>query len=248
MVRRIRMLAVMLLAVLAVLPAAAATPGERVDGFGFNVFSSARFEDTGQINGVEYVVGRGVRESGSRIHYVYRFLATDTLPEETFEVVYYDGTVYYRENTETQWWVIDEDIGIPPTPEELGEAVNGLGTITYIGEKTIAGTATDQYQIWVGSDVDNLVTDFFVNKSDMFVSMEGIRLTDSDADLGEIVLTDYVRFFDINGSFKVYTPANALPATVDGVGLIRPGLQTGSMIRAGYYIPAFREMALRHLP
>ena len=28
----------------------------------------------------------------------------------------------------------------------------------------------------------------------------------------------------------------------------RRGSGAGSMIRAGYYIPAFREMALRHLP
>src|SRR5688572_26156591 len=94
-------------------------------------FSAARFEVAPMVvNGQPVVVGRGEIASPSRAHLVLKTLPDGGQPEQTLEIVLYDGTTYVRQHNSSQWYIEqDRDVCcVPPADASLDDAVAAFGT------------------------------------------------------------------------------------------------------------------------
>ncbi len=202
MLKRYRMVVLALLLALVVLPAAAA---ERVDTLPpIKSYNSARFEQLLTINTMPLIVGRGEMESSDRMYFVLRTLPFVGMDESTLEIVLYDGTMYTREGGDTQWYI--EDTNVP-----LALSSDDMPPVTKIGTVNVAGTPTDQYQIWIQDDPmgDLLKLDLWIGQAQNYIYQAQLLIMTNDPDLGELTLTSLERFYDFDAAIKVGPPANA---------------------------------------
>ncbi|HYF65958.1 MAG TPA: hypothetical protein VD886_24225 [Herpetosiphonaceae bacterium] len=209
MLKRYRMALAALLMVLVVLPAAAA---ERVDALpAVKAYNSSRFEQLLTINGIPLITGRGEMESNNRLHYVLKTVPSSGLDEETLEIVVYDGTMYTRENADTQWYIEDSDVPIVPPSGDIPAEANLPFPVTKIGTVNVAGTPTDQYQIWIQDAAmgDLLKFDLWIGQQMNYIYQEQLAIVTTDPELGELTLADLHRAYDFDAAIKVGPPANA---------------------------------------
>ncbi|HEY1012558.1 MAG TPA: hypothetical protein VGE07_07630 [Herpetosiphonaceae bacterium] len=214
MFRRLSGLALALLFVVLAVPAAAA---ERVDRIPeIRGFAAARSESVMLINGTPFIVFKTEQATPNRAHLVLKLIVPGE-PEETLEAVLYDGTLYTRENTDTQWYIEVTDIPELPTenlPVDLGDA-GGL-PITKIGSTPIAGTPTDQYQVWMAgtaeSGIDHMALDLFIGQQINYLHQIQMRIVGNDPDLGELKIEVVNRNYDFDAAnIVVGPPTNAIP-------------------------------------
>lgn len=212
--RLIRFLLASALLLLAVSPVAAAPT--RVDTLPSPApFSKARFDFAITVLNEALGVGRGAVESANRVHLTFKTVAAPGQPEETLEVIIYDGTLYSRENDSTQWYIdAQADPGTPTggVPVEVVGEVPDEVPITLIGDRDVAGTATDQYQLWLNADDGSFSTvDLFLGKQVAYLYKLQISAYTDIEDVLPLVGLDY-RFYDFDsGDIKVYPPTNAVP-------------------------------------
>ncbi|HEY1016786.1 MAG TPA: hypothetical protein VGE07_29005 [Herpetosiphonaceae bacterium] len=204
MLKRYRIPLIALLLLLIVVPAAAA---ERVDDVPPVLeFDAVRFETADLINGELFIVGKGEATSPERQHFVLKTIPFGDEPQETLEVVLYDGVTYVRENNDAQWY-IEEDLGdVTSLFHDSGYAVSKIGSTT------IAGVATDQYQVWVPGeeDIDHIALDFWIGQQQAYLYQDQISIHGNDPDLGELRLETVTRYFDFDSAnIFVGPPANA---------------------------------------
>lgn len=209
MLKRYRMALAALLMVLVVLPAAAA---ERVDALpAVKAFNSSRFEQLLTINGIALIAGRGEMESNNRLYYVLKTIPSSGLEEETLEIVIYDGTMYTREDTDPQWYIEDSNVPIMPPSGDIPAEANLPFPVTKIGTVNVAGTPTDQYQIWIQDNAmgELLKLDLWIGQEKNYIYQEQLSIVTQDPDLGELTLADLTRAYDFDAAIKVGPPANA---------------------------------------
>lgn len=204
MLKRYRLPLIALLLLLIVVPVAAA---ERVDDVPAVLeFSSVRFETADLINGELFIVGKGEAVSEDRQHFVLKTIPVGSEPQDVLEVVLYDGVTYVRENNDPQWY-IEEGL------DDVSSLFHDSGyPVSKIGSTTIAGVATDQYQVWVpGEDgIDHIALDFWVGQQQAYLYQDQVSIYGNDAELGEIRLETVTRYFDFDSeNIFVGPPANA---------------------------------------
>ncbi|HEY0737907.1 MAG TPA: hypothetical protein VGD69_23520 [Herpetosiphonaceae bacterium] len=189
---------------------------------------SARFDLALALNDMPFIVGKGEITGPSRAHFVLRTVPMPGLPESTIEIVYYDGRIYSREDASTQWYV-ESELDLPvDDPTSLPEADVSNAPISSIGTKTIAGTPTNQYQIWIGADdgsTDHIALDFFIGQQINYLYQNQVSIFLTDEELGQLKLETVQRLYDYDDpSIVVGPPANAIerPA-MTGLAEIRNG-------------------------
>src|SRR5215217_6006129 len=92
------------LLILIISPAAAAPT--RVDTLPAPApFTSARFDFALVAFGQPLGYGKGEVESPTRLHLALKTPPMGDQPEQTVEIIFYDGTIYSRENESTQWYI-----------------------------------------------------------------------------------------------------------------------------------------------
>ena len=209
MLKRYRMAFAAVLVALVVLPVAAA---ERVDALpAVKAYNSGRFEQLLTINDIPFITGRGEMESNNRLHYVLKTVPMEGLAESTLEIVVYDGTMYTREDDDTQWYIEDANVPIVPPSGDIPAEANLPFPVTKIGTVNVAGTPTDQYQIWIQDDPmgDLMKYDLWIGQQMNYIYQDQLSLVTSDPDLGTLTLADLARTYDFNADIKVGPPANA---------------------------------------
>lgn len=247
MFRRLSGLALALLFVVLAAPAAAA---ERVDTIPeIRGFSAVRSESVMLINGTPFMVTKTEQSSPNRAHLVLKLIVPGEA-EETIEAVLFDGKLYTRENTDAQWYI--EDVDVPELPDQslpidLGDA-DGL-PITKIGAATIAGAATDQYQIWfagdAGSGIDHMALDLFIGQQINHLYQTQVRLLGNDPDLGELKIEAVTRNYDFDAAnIVVGPPTNAIPRE-DGGAPFFNGSALASQAHLPLAIPAVHDWAVK---
>lgn len=252
MFRRFRFVALALMALAFVFPAAAA---ERVEELPqIRPSMSGRFELALVLNDQPFIVGKGAVESATRAYFVLKALPVEGQPESTLEVVLFDGKMYLRQDTDPQWYVTDTADLPASAPSDVAAAepvdVEG-GVLSRIGEKPIAGTPTDQYQLWINDDdpqtTDHIALDFFIGKQVNYLYQYQVRVAANDPDLGELKLETVTRLFDFDDpTIVVRPPANAESIDVTSRGLMSPLKNAGLLgtLSAPFAAPQLREMAI----
>lgn len=226
MVKHVRFVILAFLLLAIALPAAAA---ERVNAIPeVRSVMSARFDIGLALNDMPFIVGKGEVASPSRAHFVLRTVAMPGLPESTLEVVVYDGRIYTREDASTQWYVETEAELPIDDPTAAPEADISNAPISSIGSKTIAGTPTNQYQVWIGAEdgsTDHIALDFFIGQQINYLYQYQISIFASDDELGLLKLETAQRLYDFDDpSIVVGPPANAIERPVmAGLAEIRNG-------------------------
>lgn len=133
--------------------------------------TSARFEIAEAIDGQPYIVGRGELMLPSRMHYVLRTIPTADEPEQSLEVVIFDGRAYVRENDAAQWeaQLLSGDVTNPVA--ELVAGAEQEGPIERIGSTTIDGIATDQYHILIGNEQERpyITADLWIGQQSSYL-------------------------------------------------------------------------------
>lgn len=209
MLKRYRMALAALLLVLVALPAAAA---ERVDSLpAVKAYNSSRFEQLLTINGTPLIAGRGEMESNNRLYYVLKTLPSAGLDEETLEIVIYDGTMYTREGSDTQWYIEDRNVPlVPPSGDSPADASLPF-PVTRIGTVNVAGTPTDQYQIWIQDNAlgELIKLDLWIGQEKNYIYQEQLAIVTNDPELGQLTLADLTRAYDFDAPITVGPPANA---------------------------------------
>ena len=245
---RFVLLAFLLLAV--ALPAAAAERVEKLPET--KAAMSGRFDLALALNDLQFIVGKGEVASPARAHFVLRALPIGGRPAETLEVVVYDGRVYTREDASTQWYV-QSAVDLPVDAPTAQPQVNTTSApVTSIGSKTIAGTPTNQYQIWIAGDEntnDHVALDFFIGQQVNYLYQYQISAFTTDEELGDLKLEQTLRLYDFDDrSIVVGPPANAIerPAMA---GLLKPVINGGllSTLAAPLTTSEMRHMAATRL-
>jgi hypothetical protein len=244
---RFVILAFLLLAI--TLPAAAA---DRVDSLPeIRAAATARFDIALALNDTPFIVGKGEVASPTRAHFVLRTVPLGGLRESTLEVVVYDGKIYTREDASTQWYVErmpDLPIDNPTAQPEVDVS---SAPVTSIGSKTIAGTPTNQYQIWISADdnsTDHIALDFFIGQQINYLYQYQISVFATDDELGELKLETVTRLYDYDDrSIVVGPPANAIerPAMTGLADIRNGGLLT--TLAAPLATAELRELAAQRL-
>ncbi|HEY0605038.1 MAG TPA: hypothetical protein VGD58_19120 [Herpetosiphonaceae bacterium] len=175
---------------------------------------SARFDLALALNDMPFIVGKGEISGPARAHFVLRTVPMPGLPETTIEIVTYDGKIYSREDTSTQWYV-ESELDLPvDDPTSIPEADVSNAPISRIGTKTIAGTPTNQYQIWIGADdgsTDHIALDFFIGQQINYLYQNQVSIFLTDEELGLLKLETVQRLYDYDDpSIVVGPPANAI--------------------------------------
>ena len=175
----------------------------------------ARFDLAYVLDNRPIIVGKGEVVGPNRAHFVLHALSRMGAPEAALEIVLYDGRLYTREDASAQWYV-ESDLVLPVgDPTSVPEADISNVPITSIGSKTIAGTPTSQYQIWVGTDdgsTDHIALDFFIGQqiNYLYQYQASLFLTDPD-DIHQLKLEMVERFYNFDDpSIVVGPPANAI--------------------------------------
>lgn len=226
MVKHVRFVSLAFLLLAIALPAAAA---DRVDSLPeVRSAMSARFDIALALNDMPFIVGKGEVTSPSRAHFVLRTVAMPGLPESTLEVVIYDGRTYTREDASTQWYVETEADLPVDDPTSVPSADVSNAPISSIGTKTIAGTPTSQYQVWISADdgsTDHIALDFFIGQQINYLYQYQISIFATDEELGQLKLETVERLYDYDDpSIVVGPPANAIERPVmAGLAEIRNG-------------------------
>lgn len=174
----------------------------------------ARFDLAYVLDDQPIIVGKGEVVGPNRAHFVLHALSRRGVPEAALEIVLYDGRLYTREDASTQWYV-ESDLVLPVgDPTSVPEADISSVPITSIGSKTIAGTPTNQYQIWVGADdgsTDHIALDFFIGQQINYLYQYQASLFLTDPDDNQLKLEMVERFYDFDDpSIVVGPPANAI--------------------------------------
>lgn len=181
-------------------------------------FSADRFELAAVINDETFIVGKGELASPMRAHFVLKAIETRDEPEETLEVVEYDGTTYVRENDDPDWYVDSTNSRVtPPTFRDIDEALR-IGTVTYVQSMMIAGVQTDQFQFWIkdpSHPTDHATIDFWIGQQDDYPYQVQISEHVTDPDFGHLKLEEVYRLYAFDDpSIKVGPPPDAIsPAT-----------------------------------
>jgi hypothetical protein len=213
---------------------------------------SARFDLAVALNDMQFIVGKGEVASATRAHFVLRALPIGGSDAATLEVVVYDGRIYTREDASTQWYV-ERMTDLPVNaPEAQPQVDASAAPVSSIGSKTIAGTPTNQYQIWVASEentTDHLALDFFIGQQVNYLHQYQISAFTTDEDFGELKLEQVTRLYDFEDrSIVVGPPANAIerPAMA---GLLKPVVKGGllSTLAAPLATHEMRQMAATRL-
>lgn len=226
MVKHVRFVILAFLLVAIALPAAAA---ERVDELPeIRSAMSARFDMALVLDDMPFIVGKGEIVGANRAHFVLRAMSINGQFDSTLEVVLYDGRIYTREDTSTEWYV-ESALDLPvEDPTSVPSADVSNAPISSIGTKTIAGTPTNQYQVWIGADdgsTDHIALDFFIGQQINYLYQNQISAFLTDEELGQLKLEMVQRLYDYDDpSIVVGPPANAIerPA-MTGLAEIRNG-------------------------
>lgn len=212
---------------------------------------SARFDLALALNDMPFIVGKGEVASPTRAHFVLRTLPMEGVPEATVEVVTYDGRIYSREDASSQWYV-ENALDLPvDAPTSAPEADVSAAPVSSIGSKPIAGTPTNQYQVWVGADdgsTDHIALDFFIGQQINYLYQYQISIFATNEELGQLKLETVERFYDYDDpSIVVGPPANAIerPA-MTGLAEIRNGGLL-STLAAPLATAELRELAAQRL-
>lgn len=237
--RRTPLLVVAALLALLVFPAAAAPT--RVDALPTAApFTRARFDFAVVAGGQPFAYGKGEFESATRMHLTLRSAPMQGMEEMTVEVVLYDGVTYTRENDSTQWYMEGgqpvESVPEVGMPTDMVGDVPADTPITLIGERDVAGTLTDQYQIWLGADETSFGTvDLFLGRQQAYLhKMQVTVYEDIEAPFATFGL-DY-RFYDFDSpAITVARPANAVE---------RPSGQSVALPDGGLHAAAYSLSAI----
>jgi|GEM_PF-3118940 len=238
--------------VLLAIPAAAA---ERVNSLpAVEPTMSGRFELALVLNDQPFIVGKGELASATRAHFVLQSVPLAGEPVETIEVVVIDDTIYTREGDDTQWYVSTQTNIPVAQPGADPEVDIAAAPISMIGTKDIAGTPTDQYQIWIAEKgakgSDHIALDFFIGRAVKYLHQYQVSIFETDEQLGQLKLETVVRSYDFNDpSIVVNAPENAIPAPVTASGLVAPMRNGGvlSTLAAPLSTPQLRALAVRRL-
>ncbi|HEX6288725.1 MAG TPA: hypothetical protein VFZ66_06015 [Herpetosiphonaceae bacterium] len=99
-----------------------------------------------------------------------------------------------------------------PTPAPQVDVSNA--PVTSIGSKTIAGTPTSQYQIWISADdgsTDHIALDFFIGQQVTYLYQDQISIFATDDEVGELKVETVERLYDVDDPrIVVGPPANAI--------------------------------------
>jgi hypothetical protein len=215
-----RMFLVLMLILTLALPASAA---QRVDKIPtLKPFTAARFELAFTLNGELFIAGKGQMENANRLYMTLKTIIPG-LPADTAEIVFYDGTLYMRENDDPQWYI--EETGLPMDPPQTGGDINTGGLpVTWIQTMTIAGVQVDQYQVWVAGESprDYGKIDYWLGKTNPYLYQQQISVITEDEDIGEFAIADVVRLYDMDAAgISVGRPANAKPRDNAGFSTLR---------------------------
>lgn len=207
-----RLLIIVGLLLLLVLPTAAAEPGSMMPEI--KGAMRARFDLAYVLNDQPFIVGKGEIVGQDRAHFVLRTVPIEGLDEATLEVVMFDGRTYIREDASAQWYV-ERDLDLPvAAPAFDPEISTSLLNATSIGTKTIAGTPTNQYQIWLGADdgsTDHMALDFFIGQQINYLYQYQVSLFVTDPDDNQLKLETVERLYDFDdSSIVVGPPTNAI--------------------------------------
>lgn len=171
-----------------------ATPASAQSAPALQAINSARDRSVTTLNGTPVGVCETRWESANRYHQTCRDLVTATLPLQggltyvagnTYDFIYYDGTVYFRENAETRWDVTNDPTYSPDdTILSLVAGSLGLGapnTGTVVGTATVAGVQTVQLQFWLNDLIDGgrVVADLFIDQNGLVRSYASSYRTDN---------------------------------------------------------------------
>jgi hypothetical protein len=252
MFRRFRFVALALMVLAFVVPAAAA---ERVESLPeIKPSMSGRFELALVLNDQPFVVGKGAVESPTRAYFVLKALPVEGMREATLEVVIFDGKMYLRQDADPQWYVTDMADLPASAPEDVSAAEPvdvEEGVLSRIGEKPIAGTPTDQYQLWINDEdpqtTDHVALDFFIGKQVNYLYQYQVRIAGNDPDLGELKLETVTRLFDFDDpTIIVRPPANAESIDMTSRGLMAPLKNAGLLgtLSAPFATSQLRDMAV----
>lgn len=198
----------LVLLLLTTMPAVAA---ERVDTLpAIKEFTAVRFEIALFQNGRPSIVGKGELTNANRAHFVLKTLPSSGLEPATVELVTYDGTVYSRMNDSTQWYIEGSttQVGPPNTSTAVSDVP---GTLSLIGPVDVAGTPTNQYQVWMpgSSGEDHTALDMFIGQQASYLyQLQLTAFTGAD----NVALTYRFYSFD-DGTISVAVPAGAIRRT-----------------------------------
>jgi hypothetical protein len=179
-------------------------------------FRSARLDFALVAFGQALGYGKGEIESPTRIHLTLKTPPMGNQPEQTIEVVFYDGALYSRENESTQWYLESsgsaQPLPVDEVPSDLVGAVPADVPITLIGERDVAGAATSQYQLWLGAGDRSFSTvDLFLGTQVAYLHKLQISAYSDIEDLAPLLGLDF-RFYDFDSpAIKVAPPAGAEP-------------------------------------
>lgn len=178
--------------------------------------TSARFEIAEAFDGEAYVVGRGEVIAPNRMHYVLRTIPLTDEPQESIEIVIYDGRVFMRENDAERW---EAEILSQPVDNPVATLVEGAeqaGPIERLGSVTIDGVETDQYHILIDNESERPFTTV-----DMWIGQQTSHLYQSQVteyrgdDEFSYQLETVVRAYAFDDPTIMITPPD--PATVDPI-------------------------------
>ncbi|HEX6290266.1 MAG TPA: hypothetical protein VFZ66_13820 [Herpetosiphonaceae bacterium] len=227
MLKRSRFVLLAFLLLALALPAAAA---ERVDKLpDIRGAMSGRFELALVLNDLPFIVGKG-EVVGNAAHFVLRTVVGEVA---TLEVVAFPDRIYTREDASSQWYVqstVDLPVGAPETAPQVDVSA---APISSIGSKAIAGTPTNQYQVWIAGDSsnmnDHIALDFFIGQQINYLYQYQVSAFTTDEEFGELKLEMVTRLYDFDDrSIVVGAPANAI-AQPARAGLIKP-LRNGGLL------------------
>jgi hypothetical protein len=210
-----------------VLPAAAE---ERVDRLpNVRAAMSGRFDLALVLNNQPFIVGKG-EVVGSSAHFVLRTVPMAGERVATLEVVIHGGKIYTREDASSQWYVESSTEDIPiDAPASQPEVDVSAAPVTSLGTKNIAGTPTNQYQIWIAGEnantSDHIALDFFIGQQINYLYQYQISIFSTLEEVGQIKLEEVTRLYDFDDrSIVVGPPANAIERpTMAGLVKLRNG-------------------------
>jgi hypothetical protein len=191
---------------------------------------SGRFDLALALNEQAFIVGKGEVASATRAHFVLK--ALPVAPggrESTIEIVVYDGKTYTRLDNNPQWTEesqTDIPVSAPTGQPAVDHGVDlSNAPISSIGTTEVAGTATDQYQIWINQQADELdyfKLDFFIGRQDRYLHKYQVTAVGMDPDLGELKIETVVRLYDFDDpNIVVGPPTNVAP---------RPGVASHGLL------------------